>query len=92
VHAKPSGPNDPALQTQSVEKALAMPEFVFKGHDKQVILEVAAIVSEYWPTWHEVHGASPATSLNLPAAHAVQSPPPAPVKPALQKQSCNASL
>jgi hypothetical protein len=77
---------------QSVEKALAIPEFVLDGHDKQVLLEVAAFVSEYCPTWHKLQGMSPATSLNLPAAHALQSPPPAPVKPALQKQSCNASL
>jgi len=77
---------------QSVEKALAVPEFVFDGHAKHVLLDVAALVSEYLPTWHTLQGTSPGTSLNLPAAHAMQSLPSAPAKPALQKQSCNAAL
>jgi len=46
VHAKPSGPVAPALHLQSVKKALVSPEFVLDGHDRHVVLEVAATVVE----------------------------------------------
>jgi hypothetical protein len=56
------------------------------GHGTQTPEEFAAVTSEYAPAGQETHALDPVTVLYLPAAHAVQVPPFAPVYPASQAQ------
>jgi len=46
LQANPSDPVDPALHLQSVKKALLKPELVLDGHERHVVLEMAATVVE----------------------------------------------
>ena len=54
------------------------------GHSSQSAAEVEPTETEYRPARQLLHAASPDAALNLPAAHAAQAPPLAPVAPALQ--------
>ena len=86
VHATPSGPEYPVLQTQLSMLVLAVEEFVFEGHAEQVEPVVAPRVPEYVPAPQSAHAAEPVASLYFPAKQAVHTTPSGPEYPVLQTQ------
>lgn len=91
-HVPPSAPVNPALQTQLVERTLALGDCESVGQARHVLAVVAATVSEYVFAGHAVHPSEPAASLYLPSTHAVHIPPSGPVNPALHRQLLESAL
>lgn len=91
-HTPPSGPVNPALQTQFPMETLAEGELVFPGHAEHVAEVLAPITAEYVPAPQSVHATLPLLVLYFPATHAVHTPPLGPDDPALQEQPAIAEL
>jgi hypothetical protein len=67
-------------------EALPADENELAGHSTHVDSAVAAIPLEYFPPSQRLHGAEPATALNLPATQDEHVCPSGPEEPALQMQ------
>jgi hypothetical protein len=86
-HTPPSGPVYPALQEQAAIPELDAAVFAFAGHAVHVDEVFAPTACEYVASPQSTHAALPVTILYFPATHAAQTPPSAPVLPALQVQA-----
>jgi hypothetical protein len=86
VHGPPSGPENPALQTQAVAIVDAIGDCVYTGHAEQVFANVAPTAAEYVLAAQSVHNAEPVIVLYFPAVHDVHDPPFCPVNPRLHTQ------
>jgi hypothetical protein len=86
-HRPPSGPAYPALHVQLLRNPLDAAAFAFAGHAIHTDDALAPTAVEYVATPQSVHTALPVPALYLPATHAAQTPPSAPVLPALQVQA-----
>eukprot|EP00961_Rhodomonas_salina_P285652 3860211-Rhodomonas_salina.1 len=82
---------DVVLAGQEIHTASAEDEPPRNCPDRHVE-HVTDAVAAYDPAGHSTHAPEPDESLKVPAAHAVQLPPPGPLKPGLQKQCSNAEL
>jgi hypothetical protein len=89
VQTPPFGPENPALQVQTVLDAA---ELEFAGHAIQADETVAPTVTEYVPLEQSKQAVDPLTSLYLPATHAVHVPPFTPVYPALHEHAVMTEL
>ena len=63
----PSGPEEPALQVQSVKAPLPICEYAFLGQAKHVETAVAPTAVEYLPCSQKMHASGPDASLYFPA-------------------------
>lgn len=61
-------------------------EYLPAAQSAQELASVEPVLVRYLPAAQPVHGALPLTDLYLPATHATQGPPSAPVCPALHRQ------
>ncbi len=86
-HRPPSGPVYPALQEQAAIAELDAAAFAFAGHTVHVDEVFAPTACEYVASPQSAHAALPVTILYFPATHVAQTPPSAPVLPALQVQA-----
>ena len=81
-----ASPNDPALQTQLVFKALPSGEVDSGVHASQAPTRNEPVTALYVPAWHSVQFAEPGPVLYVPARHAAHVPPSRPEKPMLHVQ------
>ena len=72
-HGPPSGPVYPALQVHAVTAELPLGDIVLAEQLKQLVSDVAPLVSKYLPAPQLVHAALPLVFLYVPAEHTVQS-------------------
>ena len=75
VHACPSLPVWPILQTQSVSSSLLGGETVCTGHSVHIVHATAAILAEYLFAGHGLQIPAPVEALYVPATHAVHASP-----------------
>jgi hypothetical protein len=92
AHVPPLGPVYPRLQTQLVSADDPAVDCVSAGHARQALSVTAPVVARYLPAPQSVHATEPVLVLNFPAPHATQSPPSAPVYPALHRQLLASTL
>ena len=88
----PSRPVKPTLQVHAARAELASGELELPGHVTQAAASVAPVVVEYVAAAQSAQTALPVPILYLPTTHAEQTPPSAPVYPALQVQALTAEL
>ena len=88
----PSGPVNPTLQVHAARAELPSGELELPGHVTQAAASVAPVVVEYVAAAQSAQTALPVPILYLPTTHAEQTPPSAPVYPALQVQALTAEL
>ena len=85
-HVPPSGPMNPALQTQLVCVVDPRTDCEFAGQSLQVEDAVASTFSEYVLAAQSVHAAEPESALNFPAGQNTHVSPFNPDAPGLQLQ------